>query len=58
MEHLAATVLPRSGAQEMGLKRVKVLAEALGVDPAVIAFPDYEMAAAVKAHRVAKRRAV
>lgn len=31
-----------SGAQEMGLKRVKVLAEALGVHPAVIAFPDYE----------------
>lgn len=31
-----------SGSQEMGLKRVKVLAEALGVHPAVIAFPDYE----------------
>jgi transcriptional regulator with XRE-family HTH domain len=32
-----------SGAQEMGLKRVRVLAEALGVHPAVIAFPDYEV---------------
>lgn len=31
-----------SGAQEIGLKRVKILAEALGVHPAVIAFPDYE----------------
>lgn len=31
-----------SGAQEMGLKRVRVLAEALSVHPAVIAFPDYE----------------
>jgi transcriptional regulator with XRE-family HTH domain len=31
-----------SGAQEMGLKRVKVLADVLGVHPAVIAFPDYE----------------
>ncbi len=31
-----------SGAQEMGIKRVKVLADALGVHPAVIAFPDYE----------------
>ena len=31
-----------SGAQEMGLKRLKVLAEVLGVHPAVIAFPDYE----------------
>ena len=30
-----------SGAQEMGLKRIKVLAEVLGVHPAVIAFPDY-----------------
>jgi hypothetical protein len=26
----------------MGLKRVKVLAEVLGVHPAVIVFPDYE----------------
>jgi len=33
-----------SGAQEIGLKRVRVLAEALGVHPAVIAFPDYEVA--------------
>lgn len=33
-----------SGAQEIGLKRVRVLAEALGVHPAVIAFPDYEIA--------------
>lgn len=32
-----------SGAQEIGLKRVRVLAEALGVHPAVIAFPDYEV---------------
>jgi transcriptional regulator with XRE-family HTH domain len=31
-----------SGSQEIGLKRVKVLADALGVHPAVIAFPDYE----------------
>jgi transcriptional regulator with XRE-family HTH domain len=31
-----------SGVQEMGIRRVKVLAEALGVHPAVIAFPDYE----------------
>jgi transcriptional regulator with XRE-family HTH domain len=29
-------------AQQMGIKRVKVLAEALGVHPAVIAFPDWE----------------
>jgi|SRR5688500_1703114 transcriptional regulator with XRE-family HTH domain len=31
-----------SGAQEMGLKRVRALAAALGVHPAVIAFPEYE----------------
>ncbi|HEY2405348.1 MAG TPA: helix-turn-helix transcriptional regulator [Polyangiaceae bacterium] len=30
-----------SGTQEMGLKRIKVLAKALAVHPAVIAFPDY-----------------
>jgi transcriptional regulator with XRE-family HTH domain len=37
-----------SGAQEIGLKRVRVLAEALGVHPAVIAFPDYEAPARKK----------
>lgn len=36
-----------SGAQEMGLKRVRVLADALGVHPAVIAFPDYEPSASL-----------
>jgi len=30
-----------SGSQEMGLKRVTVLAAALGVHPAVIAFPEH-----------------
>lgn len=52
-----------SGAQEIGLKRVRVLAEALGVHPAVIAFPDYEAPAPKKSGFVpssrppAKRRA-
>lgn len=31
-----------SGAVEMGLQRARVLAEALGVHPAVLAFPDYQ----------------
>jgi transcriptional regulator with XRE-family HTH domain len=44
-----------SGAQEMGLKRVKVLAEALGVHPAVIAFPDYGPPAALKKPRSGTR---
>ena len=30
------------GAEEMGLKRIKVLAMALHVHPAVIAFPDWQ----------------
>ena len=33
-----------SGSEELGLKRIKVLAEALGVHPAVIAFPEYPQA--------------
>jgi transcriptional regulator with XRE-family HTH domain len=43
-----------SGAQEMGLKRIKVLAEALGVHPAVIAFPDYAPAGVLKRPRSGK----
>ncbi len=31
------------GTQEMGLKRIKALASAIGVHPAVIAFPDWEV---------------
>ena len=38
-----------SGAQEMGLKRLRVLAEALQVHPAVIAFPDYDAPPVLKA---------
>jgi transcriptional regulator with XRE-family HTH domain len=56
-----------SGAQEMGLRRVEALAAALGVHPAVIAFPNYGGAsvtnierglhpAAPKAAKVAKKR--
>ncbi|MEO7035780.1 MAG: helix-turn-helix transcriptional regulator [Polyangiaceae bacterium] len=42
-----------SGAAEMGLKRVKVLAEALKVHPAVIAFPEYPQAKSAKVLRAA-----
>lgn len=54
-----------SGSQEMGLRRVRVLAEALGVHPAVIAFPDYAAPSMSKgtkpvqaSRRAAKRRTV
>ncbi len=47
-----------SGSQEMGLKRVKVLAEALGVHPAVIAFPDYDGPPAPRRSKSETRRAV
>jgi len=40
-----------SGGQELGLKRIKVLAEALRVHPAVIAFPEYPQAKPAKGPR-------
>lgn len=44
-----------SGAQDIGLRRIKVLAEALEVHPAVIAFPDWEAPGPAKSRRSSER---